>query len=157
MCALLAAPGWLPRVAAVAGVVIVVVGVAQRARIELTRFSDQSYFFDSADRKLLDSLPADRGRVNLEGFGASVLAQAEQPLMYHYLNYRAPRRISIVAGSDVSNAIQYLDFGAILLPPGPEFDPGYRYVVTRLAAVATDRRVIAREPGIALEERVSTA
>ncbi len=155
LCALLAAPGWLPRVAAIAGAVVVVAGVAQRARIELTRFSDQSYFFDPADRTLLDSLPSGRSRVNLEGFGASVLAQAEEPLMYHYLNYRAPHRISIVAGSDVSNAIQYLDFGAVLVPPGPEFDPDYRYVVTRLAAVATDRRVIAREPGVSLEERVA--
>lgn len=155
LCALLAMPGWWPRVAAIVGVVVIVAGVAQRARIELTRFSDQSFFFDSADRKLLDALPRNSGRVNLEGYGTGVSAQAEQPLMYHYLNYRAPGRISIVAGSDVGNAIEYLDFGAALLPPGPEFDPNYRYVVTRLADVATDRRVIAREAGAALEERVT--
>jgi hypothetical protein len=142
-------------VAAIAGVVIVVASVGQRARIELTRFSHQSFFVDSADRKLLDSLPPGRGRVNIEGFGASIGAQAELPLMYHYVNYRAPGRVSIVAGSDVNNAIQYLDFGTVLIPPGPEFDPEYRYVLTRLSAVATDRRVISRESSAALEERVT--
>ena len=154
LCALLTLPGWWPRLAAIGGVLVVVAGATQRTRIELTRFSDQSFFFASADRKLMDSLPVGSGRVHLEGFGLSLGGQAEQPLMYHYVNYRAPGRASIIAGTDVNNSIQYLDFGAVRLPPGPEFDPSYRYVLTRLSGVATSRRVIATRSGAALEERV---
>jgi hypothetical protein len=154
LAALLAMPGRVPRTLAIGGLAVLAVSVAQRARIELKRFSESSYFFSSADRALLQSLPRGRGRVNLEGFDASVAAQAEQVLVYHYVNFVAPHRVSIIAGNPVGNAIQYLDFGAVRLPPGPEFDPDYKYVVTRLAGVATDRRVIAREPGVALEERV---
>jgi hypothetical protein len=154
LCALLATPNRWARVAGILGIVIVAVPVAQRARIELIRFSNGSYFLDSANRKLLSSVPPGSGRIEEEGYVASVAAQAEQPLIYHLINERAPGRVSVVAASDIGNAIQYLDFGEIRLPPGPEFDPGYRYVLTRLGSVATDRRVIARSGGIALEERV---
>jgi hypothetical protein len=155
LCALLAMPVRWVKLGAIAGVAIVVLSVAQRARIELTRFSHQSYFFDSADRRVLNDLPSGAGKVELEGYGASVVAQAEQPLMYHYLNWRAPGRVSIILGSDLGNAIQYLDFGPVRLPPGPEFDPRYQYVLTRLAGVATGRRLIARDGGVALERRIS--
>jgi hypothetical protein len=154
LAALLAMPGWIPRTLAIGGLAMLAVTVAERARIELKRFSESSYFFSSADRKLLQALPRGPGRVNLEGFNASVAAQAEQVLVYHYVNWVAPHRVSIIAGDPVGNAIQYLDFGAVRLPPGREFDPEYKYVVTRLPGVTTDRRVIAREPGVALEARV---
>jgi hypothetical protein len=154
LCALLATPNRWARVAGILGIVIVAVPVAQRARVELIRFSNGSYFLDSANRKLLSLVPPGSGRIEEEGYVASVAAQAEQPLIYHLINARASGRVSIVAGSDIGNAIQYLDFGELRLPPGPEFDPRYRYVLTRLGSVATDRRVIARSGGIALEERV---
>ena len=41
------------------------------------------------------------------------------------------------------------------IPSGPEFKPDYRYVLTRLAGVSTDRRTIARIGSIALQERVA--
>lgn len=153
LCALAAvSTRWATAVAIVGGL-LVVVSVAQRTRIELRRFSEASYFLPSSNRTVVDALPKGPGAVDLEGFGAGVNAQAEQPLMYHYVNYRAPGRTSIIAGSDVGNAIQYLDFGALHLPPGPEFKPNYRYVLTRIPWVATARRVIARGRGVALEER----
>jgi len=154
LCALVAMPGRWQRALGIAGIVIVAVPVAQRARIELTRFSNQSYFLDSSNRGLLSRVPAGRGRIEVEGYMASVASQAEQPLIYQLVSEHAPGRASIVLGSNLANAIAYLDFSAVRLPPGPEFDPAYRYVLTRLGAVATDRRVIARSGGIALEQRV---
>jgi hypothetical protein len=153
LCALLAVSSRWYQLAALACGLLLVLSVGQRTRIELRRFSQGSFFLGSSDRAVTNSLPRNAGGVELEGFGAGAGAQAEQPLMYHYVNYHAPGQTSIIAGSDAGNAIQYLDFGAILLPPGPEFDPNYRYVLTRLPGVATGRRVIARERGVALERR----
>jgi hypothetical protein len=153
LCALLAMSTRWAQVAALIGGVLLVVSVGQRVRIELRRFSEGSYFLPSANREVVSALPRGKGAVELEGFEAGAGAQAEQPLMYHYVNYREPGRTSIIAGSDVGNAISYLDFGVLHLPPGPEFDPAYQYVLTRLPAIATARQVIAREPGVALERR----
>jgi hypothetical protein len=138
-----------------AGAVLAVIAVGQRARVELDRFIDGSYFLDSANRSVLAELPGDRGAVQVEGYGASVAAQAEQPLVYHLASERAPGRVSISLGSNVGNAIAYLDFGAIL-PPGPEFRADYRYVLTRFPGVQTNRQVIARSGGIALQRRTQT-
>ncbi|MGP0053500.1 MAG: hypothetical protein ACLPZR_32310 [Solirubrobacteraceae bacterium] len=155
LAALLSMPSRWAKVAGVAGTALVVAAVGQRVRIELIRFSDQSYFLDSGTRRVVESIPRGTGRVEVEGFGASVFAQAEQPIVYHDVNWNSGGRASIIAGSDLSNAIQYLDLGAIHLPPAPpSFDPRYRYVLTRLAGVATDRQVIAREGSVALERRV---
>jgi len=152
LCALLAMGARWAKVAAIAGAVLVTVAVAQRARVELKRFTDASYFLDSADRTVLNHLPAAGGRVELEGFGASTYAQAEQPLVYHLVNERSGGRASIILGSDVGNALEYIDFGAIE-PPGPAFSPGYKYVITRFGGVSTARQVIARGGGVALERR----
>lgn len=154
LCALLSASNRWAKVAGILGIIIVAIPVAQRARIELTRFSNGSYFLDSANRGVLSQLPRGGGTIEVEGYVASVAAQAEQPLVYQLVNERAPGRASIVLGSALGFAIAYLDFGLVRLPPGPEFDPGYRYVLTRFASVATDRRIIARSGGIALQERI---
>jgi len=152
LCALLAMPARWAKLVAIAGAILVVGAVAQRARIELTRFSDASYFLDSADRSVLSRLPGGGGHVLVEGFGASTYAQAEQPLVYHLVNERSGGRASIILGSNAADALEYIDFGNVE-PPGPAFDPAYAYVLTRFGGVATNRRVIARSGGIALERR----
>jgi hypothetical protein len=146
----LPSPRW--KALGVAGAVLVVVAVGQRARVELDRFVDHSYFLDSANRGVLAKLPPDGGPIHVEGYGASVAAQAEQPLVYHAASEHAPGRVSISLGSNVGNAISYLDFGAVL-PPGPEFRSDYRYILTRFPGVKTDRDVVARSGGIALQRR----
>jgi len=154
LCALLASSRQWIKIVGGLGVLLVAIAVGQRARVELTRFANSSYFMESADRSILAHLPKQPGPILEEGFGSSVYAQAEQPLVYQLINERAPGRQSVVLGSDLGNAIQYLDFGAVVLPPGPELDPNYRFVLTRLAGVATDRRLIARNGSLALEERI---
>jgi len=153
LAGLLRAPGRWLRLIGVLGIAITFLAVGQRTRIELQRFSESSYFMDSENRDALTGLPSSRGSVLVEGYGASFAAQAEQPLVYHLVNERSAGRASIVLGSDLGNAIEYLDFGAVL-SPGPQLDPRFRFVLTRLGSVATDRRLIRRSGSIALEERV---
>jgi hypothetical protein len=153
LATVLAMPQRWARVLGALGAALVVISVGQRARVELTRFSDGSYFLDSANRSVLAHLPDDARALQLEGYGESVAAQAEQPLVYYLTDEHLPKKVSISLGSDINNAIEYLDFG-VIESPGPAFYPDYDYVLTRLAGIHTGRRVIARSGGIALEERV---
>ncbi|HEV7528651.1 MAG TPA: hypothetical protein VGO29_07120 [Solirubrobacteraceae bacterium] len=134
------------------GVVLVVVSVGQRARVELQRFSDSAYFLDSANRSVLDHVPDRPRAIQMEGYGESVSAQAEQPLVHHLLDERFPGKVSIALGSNLYNGTEYLNFG-VPESPGPAFDPTYDYVLTRLAGVDTDRQVVVRSGPIALERR----
>lgn len=144
---------WLSLIALL-GAAIVVGAVAQRARIELIRFSHGSYFLDSGNRSLLSKLPADHGSVEEEGFGLSLYAQPEQPLVYHLIAERTHGHASVILGSNLANAIAYLDFGPTKIA-GPQFNPDYRYVLTRLRGVATDRQTIATTAGLGLEKRTA--
>ena len=136
----------------VAGAVMVVVFVGQRARVELDRFADQAFFFDTANRVALQGLPRDGRPLQLEGYWATANAAAEQPLTYHLATDRAPGRVSLSLGSNQGSGLEYLNFGQVL-PPGPEFRADYRYLLTRFSSVATNRRLIARRGAIALLER----
>jgi hypothetical protein len=140
------------KVIAIVGAVLVVGSVAQRARWELDRFSNAAFFFDSANRAALDALPADDGALHIEGYWASAFPQAEQPLVYHLANERARGRVSISLGTNAGNAIQYLNLNHVNAP-GAEFRSDYRYLLTRLSGVASDRRLIVRRGAIALMER----
>jgi hypothetical protein len=139
-------------VVAVAGALLVVAAVGQRTRVELDRFADVSFFFDTANRSALEELPRDRRPVHVEGYFASAAAQAEQPLVYHLVTDRARGRASISLGTNVFNAVAYLTFGNVLRP-GPEFRSDYRYLLTRFSGVSTDRRLIARRGAVSVMER----
>lgn len=152
LATVLAMPRRWTRMLGLTAASIAVIAVGQRARVELTRFTDGSYFLDSANRSVLSKLPPNARAVQLEGYGQTLSGQAEQPLVYNLANEHARGRVSIALGSNVNNSIAYLDFG-ILKPPGPEFHPYYDYVLTRFAGIQTSRRVIARSGGIALEQR----
>lgn len=152
LSAVFAMPRRWARAVGIAGAVLVAVAVGQRTRVELTRFTNGSYFLDSANRAALSHLPRKPTAVQLEGFGQTLSAQAEQPLIYHLANERARGRISIPLASNMNNALEYLDFGVVKVP-GLEFHPSYDYVLTRFAGIATDRQVVARSGGIALERR----
>jgi hypothetical protein len=151
----LAAPRRWTRALGFAGLLLLVLAVGQRTHVALSRFANGSYFLDSANRSVLAKLPKDARAVQLEGYGQTLSAQAEQPLVYHLSNERAHGKVSIVLGSNLNNAIQYLDFGPVKAP-GPEFRADYDYVLTRFAAIQTNRRTVARSGAIALEQRTQS-
>ena len=154
LCALLSASVRWVKIAGLVGVALVVLAVGQRTRVELTRFADASYFMGFAERSVLSRAPSAGASIEEEGFGFSVAGEPEQPLTYHLINEHAPGAASVILGSDAGNSIAYLNLTGLTMFPGPEFHQDYRYVLTRLGGVATDRRLIARTHGIALEERV---
>jgi hypothetical protein len=155
LATLLTSRSQVNRVVGVLGVALVAVSVGVRASSELDRFRAGAYFLDSANRAALAHLPERPGAIEVEAYGGSPYAAAEQPLVYHLVNERSSGRASIILGTDLGNALQYLDNGgAVILPPGPEFKPDYPFVLTRLGGVETDRQIIVREGGIALERRI---
>jgi hypothetical protein len=141
-------------VVGLAAAVLVVVAVGQRTRVELQRFDDGAYFLDTANRQTLARVPPDARSVHIEGFGQTIANQAEQPLVYHLVNEHLRGRVSISLASPLGNATQYLNGGSSQPPPGPEFHPGYDYVLTRFGAISTNRRLVTRHGPIALEQRV---
>lgn len=148
----LAMPQRWARLLGAAGAVIALVAVGQRARVELIRFANGSYFLDSANRSVLAHLPRKARAIQLEGYGQTLHGQAEQPLVYYLANERARGHVSIILGANVNNSLEYLDFG-VVKPAGPEFHSNYDYVLTRFAGIKTGRRLIARSGAIALEQR----
>jgi hypothetical protein len=152
LAVILAANGHWARLLGAVAVGLVVLTVGQRARVELQRFSDSAYFLDSANRSVLNHVSGRVRAIQLEGYGESVSAQAEQPLVHHLVDERFPGKVSISLGSNLYNGTEYLNFG-VPESPGPAFDANYNFVLTRLAAIRTDRQVVARSGAIALERR----
>jgi len=141
---------WL-RWTGVALAVIVLLAVAERTRQERRRFSQGAYFVDSESRDLLSHLPARRGVVDVEGYGENPgSAVGEVPLVYAMVSERT--------GGAISIPTEYGDYDGLAYvgdpnPRNSQFDPNYRYVLTRLGSMQTGRRIIARSGVQALEER----
>lgn len=141
---------WL-RWVGVALAVILLLAVAERTRQERLRFSEGSYFLDSQSRTLLSHLPRKSGVVEIEGYGDdSGTSVGEMPLIYAMVSEHTHGAVSI--------ATEYSDYASLAYvgeanPRNPQFDPSYRYVLTRMGAMQTGRRVIARNGSLALEER----
>ena len=141
---------WM-RWAGVVVAIIAVVAVGERTRQERLRFADGGYFLEAANGALLTHLPPKQGSLLIEGYGQQPgRAPGELPLTYLLGFERNHGKVSV--------ASEYTDYAglAYLLnanPLNPQFDPNYRYALTRLGGVQTGRRVLARTGSIALEER----
>lgn len=143
---------WL-RWAGVAIAVLVLAAVGERTRQERVRVADDAYFLNDGNGALLSHLPSHAGPVDLEGYGESpTAAPGELPLVYFLASERNREEVSVPSEYNDYNALAYLG-GAN--PANPQFDPNYRYVLTRLAGVQTGRKVIARAGPLALEERTA--
>ena len=128
--------------------VLVVVIMAGR---NLSRFQTGSYFLDSTVRVLLNRLPH-RGYVELEGFNMGPIPSMEQGFVYEAAEEKAWNRVSLVADHNQESSLVYLGGGTFTVRDAV-FKPTYRYVLTRLPNVATNRRILAAGEGIALEVR----
>jgi hypothetical protein len=138
----------LPLAAAVALVAIVAIG--HEGIVERQRLANGSYLLDNQDRVAMSALPPRSGPVELEGFGQGPSPPMEVPVVYNLVDERTDGQVSIATDRDDNRGLLYLGGTQ---PLGPSFHPNYRYVLTRLAGISTGRRVIARDGGIALEER----
>lgn len=143
---------WL-RWAGVAVAVIAVVSIGERTRQERMRFANGAYFLEEGNRALLSHLPRNRGSLDIEAYGQDPRrAPGELELVYLLALERNHGQVSVPS--------EYTDYAGLAYLTGsnsrnPQFNPDYRYVLTRLGGVQSGRRVLARTGSIALEERTS--
>ncbi len=141
---------WL-RWGGIAVALVVLVAVGERTRQERLRFADGAYFLDAGNRALLTHLPPQAGTVDIEGYGEDPgKAPGEMLLVYYTVSEHNHGAVSVPSEYVNYNSLAYAGEAN---PANPEFDPNYRYVLTRLGGVETGRRVIARAGSLALEER----
>jgi hypothetical protein len=134
--------------------VLVVPAVATKASSAAKRVRDGAYILDPGVEKVLTRLPRNGGPVEIEGFGLGALAPMEEPLAYNRADEATSAPISVAAETDPNRGLLYLG-GARPAGIGAEFQPDYRYVLTRTGDVLTpSRRTIARSGAIALQKRV---
>jgi hypothetical protein len=132
-------------------VAIIVLAIGSQAVSEHQRLANGSYLLDHEDRQALGTLASDAGPLELEGFSAGQQPPMEQALIYNLADERTHHNVSLPTLTDDRSALFYLGGTH---PLGPSFRPGYRYVLTRLAGIATTRQVVSRFGPIVLERRV---
>ncbi|HUB73891.1 MAG TPA: hypothetical protein VL979_07640 [Solirubrobacteraceae bacterium] len=151
VAALLAARSRWLRLAGVLVALLALLAVAARTRQERLRFADGAYFLDAGDRALLAQLPSRPGYVDLEGYGEDLgKAPGELPLVYYMVSEETHGHVSLPSEFVDYSSLAYLGEAN---PRNPQFNPDYRYVLTRIGGVQTARRVVARTGSLALEER----
>jgi hypothetical protein len=154
VAALATAPRRWLRWSGIAVALVVLIAVGERTRQERLRFADQAYFLDSGNRALLSHLPPHAGTVDIEGYGEDPgKAPGEMMLVYYTVSEHNHGAVSVPSEYVNNNSLAYAGEAD---PANPEFDPDYRYVLTRLGGVQTGRRVLARAGSLALEERVGS-
>ncbi|GAC1441317.1 MAG: hypothetical protein NVSMB51_21420 [Solirubrobacteraceae bacterium] len=131
---------------------LIVIPVAERTRIERERAAHGSSVLDSSNRVVLSHLPRTTSAVQMEGYSENVLSPGETPFIYTLLEERLQRRVSLSVEQNDNSSLAYVTPPKL---PGPEFHADYGYVLTRMAGIATNRRVLARSGGIALEQRTA--
>jgi MFS family permease len=154
VAALASAPSRWLRWSAVALALVILIAVGERTRQERLRFAAGSYFLDSGNRALLTHLPPHAGTVDIEGYGeAPGKAPGEMLLVYYTVSEHNHGAVSVPSEYVNYNSLAYAGEAN---PTNPEFNPSYRYVLTRLGGVETGRRVLARAGSLALEERTGS-
>ena len=149
--AAIATSRWRARVALAAALgAVILVAVGHEGIIERQRVANGSYLLDHQDRQTIAALPDDPPPVEVEGFGEGPAPTMELPLVYNLVDEKAHGSVSLPTDRDDNHGLAYLGG---LQPLGPAFKQNYRYVLTRLGSIATDRRVLARHGPIALEQR----
>ncbi len=127
----------------------VLVSTAGALYKERQLFAATAYALPAATQLLLSRVPHG-ATVDLEGFNVGGMAPAEQFYTYELASEMTGRRVSLPADFAAHDALAYV--GAFPLP-GPQFRPGYQYILTRASAVQTGRKVVARDGALALDRR----
>jgi hypothetical protein len=149
--AALATLRWRGRLLLAAGVsAVIVVTIGHEGVLERQRLANGSYLLNTQNRQALASLPHGAGPVDVEGFSQGPQPPMELPLVYNLVDEKTHGKLSLPTDRDDNSGLAYLGGTQ---PLGPAFRPNYTYVLTRMAGIATDRRIVARYGPIALEQR----
>jgi hypothetical protein len=147
LAALGSRPGTVVAVLVALGVTL---AVGHESVIVHQRLENGSYLLEPQVRETVSALPSKPGPVELEGFTETVLPPIEEPDVYDLLDEKTHENVSQPTATDDGSALFYLGGQQ---PLGPSFRANYQYVLTRLAGIATQRRVVARHGPIVLERR----
>jgi hypothetical protein len=132
---------------------VVIAATAATTYTSIMRFKDNAYFLDTPVRTVLSKLPS-HGNVDLEGFEEGPVPIVEQGLVYMLAEEHAWNRVSLPADANEDGSLDYLGGGGLPLT-GPQFKSNYEYVLTRIPGVHTNRKVLDRDGGVALEQRTT--
>lgn len=140
--------------ACVALVFLVALGISlERERVA---FEQQSQFLSPSVGLVLQHLPRGGAVIELEGFDEA-LQNPVASFMFAYARADEAdwNHVSVPADYNENTSLMYFGGLGDARPglPNPEFHPRYRYVLTRIAGVSSDRRVLFREGAVALETR----
>jgi len=146
--------GPLSRVtAAVAALLLVGTGAASTATV-VRRADDGGYALPTAATRTIDALEGRRGAVMLEGAGASYLAVHELTALYYAARERTAGPIWLDDHYDDHQGLW--TFGPNTSTE-ETFRRNYRWVLTRLPGIRTERALVARHGAFALQRRVASA
>ncbi len=152
---LLAASGraW-SRGLAVAAAAIAVLAAAAQVGVGDEYVIQASFAFPPQARAVIARLPSHPAPLSLamEGFGQAYHAPLEDPAVYAAVRYATGVPPSLPTESDDFSGLAY--FGGPS-PAGAQFDPAYRYVLTRLAGVDSGRATLYRDGPVALQRRAA--
>jgi hypothetical protein len=142
------------RGAAVAGALMLVGTGAAGAATIVRRADDGGYALPATATRTIDALEGRRGAVMLEGANASYLAVHELTALYYALRERTAGPIWLDDAYDDHQGLW--TFGPNTTP-AVTFRGGYRWVLTRLPSIETQRATIARHGAYALQRRLASA
>ena len=139
------------RVWAVCVGVMALAAVGNQARITDLWVTHASWAFEPQTRAVLRHIPHLRPlALAMEGFGQTPKAALEDPAVYAAARYAAGGEPSLPTENSDNSGLFYM-LGP--RPAGNQFDPHYRLVLTRLAAIDSGRRMLYRDGPVALEQR----
>jgi hypothetical protein len=142
------------RAAAILIAVAVLTIVGHKSSVMARRAEHGSYTFPSDARQPISKLHDRRGPVYLEGIGSTLAAVFETPSLYFAANEATSERLALNAESDDYGGLQYL--GSIRRS-GPTYVPNYRWILTRLPGIQTNRETVVRQGPFALQKRANSA
>jgi hypothetical protein len=129
--------------------------IAYSAYNEEVGYSAGTYFLPTSVRTVADHLPTNPGYVDIEAFDTGPRAPGEFPLIYYMVYEITHDHVSAPADVPSDPGLAYVFSHPLDGSVGEIFNPNYRYVLTRIPGVKTDRKTISSAPGVALERRTS--
>lgn len=139
------------------GIAAATLGLAMhKSNVVARRLDAAGYAVPQSARQAADAIPRNSGPVYLEALGQGINGPAamEMTALYNLFNEHTDARLALSIETNDYAGLTYL-IG--LRPPatayGPEFTPGYRWILTRVADIRTNRRTVRRAGPFAFQER----
>ena len=140
------------RVAAVVTAVLALVFAGRNSYIMASRILESGQIVPASVRDSLSHLRGRDGAVYLEGLAAgSPSSSLQMPATYHLVNEATPNRLAIDLTNNDFNGPAYL--GGPQATGPSTFDPAYRWVLTVIPSIRTNRETVARVGNVAIQQR----